>query len=458
MTEQKSLRSRVVRAGGWALTGHFGLLSLRLIGTVILTRIFSPAVFGVFAVVNTISVVVSLLTDIGLHQAVIRSSQGADEAFLNTAWTLQIVRGLGIWIFGGCFGVALFLAGSLGAVPPSSTYASPELPELIPAILANAFVLGFQSMKAVTASRDLNLKRVTSIELIAQSVHLVVTVLLAWATRSVWSYVASGLLASTVTVLLSHLWLKGPRDRFAWDRAALKELGSFGKWIFLSSAVGAAAMNADRLLLAGWLSSTQLGYYSLASNLVATAETLAGKLFGVVALPVLSQVGRERPERFARSYLRLRWVLDTAVVCAAGFLFSAGQGIVILLYDERYLSAGSFLQLLSFGLIFFRYQLAQNAYIALGRPEYVMLINLLKVTSLISIAAILFYLFGVWGGVLGVAIHTLPAAILIIVFNQRYKLNNLRLELLMAPAWVFGLLAGIIAGNLASLAKHWITS
>jgi O-antigen/teichoic acid export membrane protein len=451
IANRNSLRFRVFRAGSWALTGHVGALALRLIGTIILTRIFAPDVFGILAVLTTISIVIALLTDVGLRQGVIRSSNGADQAFLNTAWTLQVLRGGAVWVFGCLVAIGLYSAGRWNLLSPDSVYATPNLPELISAIMFSSVILGFQSMKAVTASRDLNLKRVIWIELLSQAFHLITTVALGWATQSIWSYVVSGLLASSLTVLLSRIWLRGVRDSFAWDRGAIDELRHFGKWVFVSSAVGAAAMNGDRLLLAGWLNSTQLGYYSLASNLTSIAEGLAGRLFGAVALPALSEIGREQPERFSQLYLRLRWVVDSVLVGAAGFLFGAGPAIVSLLYDQRYLSAGWFLQWLSFGLLFVRYQLAQSAYIALGRPDYVTLLNVTRVVSLFLIVPTSFMLFGLTGAVIGIAFHMFPTSVVIIYLNSRHGLNNLRVELFMVPFWLSAWMLGIVASDLANM-------
>jgi O-antigen/teichoic acid export membrane protein len=453
-----SLRGRVFRAGSWALTGHVGILALRLIGTIILTRIFVPEVFGILAVLTTISIVVTLLTDVGLRQSVIRSPNGAEATFLNTAWTLQILRGVFIWIVGCLVAIGLYCAGRWNFLSPESVYATSNLPELIPAVMFSSVILGCQSMKAVTANRDLNLRRVISIELLSQIFYLLITIIWGWLTQSIWSYVASGLLASSLTVLLSHIWLRGARDRFAWNRAALNELKHFGKWVFISSAVGAVAMNGDRLLLAAWINSTQLGYYSLASNLALIAEGLANKLFGAVALPTLSEIEREQPERFSQLYLRLRWVVDSILVGAAGFLFGAGPAIVNLLYDPRYQAAGWFLQWLSFGLIFVRYQLAQSAYVALGRPDLVTMLNVVKVVSLFVLVPILFYSFGLQGAIIGIALHMLPPALLVFVLNRRYRLNSLQLEIVMIAVWCCCYGLGILASDLMNGAKRLITS
>src|SRR5476649_1565669 len=92
-TGAPSLRARVFRAGSWSLIGHFLNLTMRLAGTLVLTRLFAPQLFGVLAVASAVQVAIGLLTDIGLRQALIRSPNGHDRRFLDTAWTVQILRG-----------------------------------------------------------------------------------------------------------------------------------------------------------------------------------------------------------------------------------------------------------------------------------------------------------------------------------------------------------------------------
>ena len=188
------LKHRVFRAGGWTLVGHFLSLSLRLMSSIILTRIFSPDTFGLLAIITAVTTVIGLLTDIGLRQSIIRSPNGDNPVFRNTAWAVQVLRGLIVW--GLCVIVAggLHIAAIWQFVPADSVYAQPRLPGLIIVSSFSAVILGFTSMKTYTASRDLNLQRVTLFEIFSQFFGLILIVLLGWLTRSIWSYVA-GLLA-----------------------------------------------------------------------------------------------------------------------------------------------------------------------------------------------------------------------------------------------------------------------
>jgi O-antigen/teichoic acid export membrane protein len=201
-------------------------------------------------------------------------------------------------------------------------------------------------------------------------------------------------------------------------------------------------MNGDRLLLAAWATPAILGYYSIAANLAMVVENTANRIFGSVSLPALSEIGREQRHRFQEIYFRMKGLSDSAFIAMAGFLFAAGEGVIRLLFDERYAPAGEMLHLLSFGLMFSRYGLVQNAYNALGRPNYVAAINFVKVISLFVLVPSFYLVLGIPGAIIGIAFYLVPTVPLILWFNRELGLNNLKLELVVLAAWPLGWLIG----------------
>jgi O-antigen/teichoic acid export membrane protein len=443
----RSLKLRTLHASAWTLSGYGTSLVLRLLGNLIIARLLSPDVFGVMAVCTAVQVIITLTGDIGLRQAVIRSANIQDPLFLNTAWTVQILRGLSIWII--CIGTAivLYVLNSSGAIPAGSVYANESLPFLIAATSFGIVIDSLQSMKVMSMGRRLDLRKLTIIEFIQMVIGLSVAISLAWATRSIWCFVGSSLTGSIVSVLAGHVWLPGIRDRIAWDRRALKELLHFGKWASLSSFMGVLASNGNRLLLGAWLTPTSLGLYSIASNLSSVIDGIGGRVFGSVSLPVLSEIVHEQPHRLREVFFRMRRGADASYVGSAGFLYASGNAIVALLYDQRYSAAGQMLQLLSFYLLFARYGLVQDVYIALGKPNYLTAINVIKVGSLLVLLPLMFYLLGTQGAILGVALYLSPTIPLIFWLNQKHGLNNFRFEFLILGMWPAGWLAGKIAAT-----------
>lgn len=449
----KSLRSRAFKASQWVLLAHFGALSLRILGTVILTRIFNPELFGVLAIITSVQVVIALLTDVGLRQAVIQSANGDRPEFLKTAFTFQIIRGFFNWLL--ClllsFGLSIGLSHQL--FPPQSVYAEPDLPFYLGVAALSSVIIGFQSMKMITNARNLEVQRVSAIEFFVQLASLGFIIVAGWLTRSIWSYVAGLLFSSALTVILSHLFLRGRSDGFAWDQASAKELVRFGRWTFLSSVMSAFAINGDKLLLGGWLSAQNLGFYSIAYNIVTVPDGLASRLFGSVAFPALSEAARSDPGRLSRMFVRIRWVSDSALLFIAGGLFATGPTIIALLYEPRYASAGWMIQYLSFMLVFARYGVAQSAYLALGRPEYASILSFAKLISLFGATTLGFHIAGVQGAVLSVACHLSLSAICTLYINRKHGLNSWLLEFGVLVCWLCGWLLGLGFSELVALWK-----
>jgi O-antigen/teichoic acid export membrane protein len=440
--EVGSLKRRVFTAGAWVLGGFAAAQFLRIFGNLILTRLLVPDVFGIMALASAFQIVIGLLTDVGLRPSIMQSQKGEDKSFLDTAWTVQVTRGWLMWF--GCLAVSavLHLARLSGWLPPGSVYAHPDLPLVLSAVSFSSVISGFQSIKLISLNRKLDMKRITYIELIQMIIGLVVAIGLAWLTRSIWSFVLNTLFGALVTTMLSRYWLPGRKDRFGWNREALIEIVRFGRWIFLSSMIGVLAMNGDRLLLAAWATPAILGYYSIAANLAMVVENTANRIFGSVSLPALSEIGREQRHRFQEIYFRMKGLSDSAFIAMAGFLFAAGEGVIRLLFDERYAPAGEMLHLLSFGLMFSRYGLVQNAYNALGRPNYVAAINFVKVISLFVLVPSFYLVLGIPGAIIGIAFYLVPTVPLILWFNRELGLNNLKLELVVLAAWPLGWLIG----------------
>src|ERR1700730_3657475 len=163
MRTQLSLKTRVFNAGSWTIAGHGSMLVLRLFGNLVISRLLSPEVFGIMAVCTAVYVIVTLTGDIGLRQAVVRSENGHDPVFLNTAWTVQILRGISIWVMCVAAAIGLSALNFYGLLPQGSVYADKSLPLLIAATSFSTVIQSFQSMKVISLGRGLELARITII-------------------------------------------------------------------------------------------------------------------------------------------------------------------------------------------------------------------------------------------------------------------------------------------------------
>lgn len=90
--------SRVLRGGSWMVIGYGGNQALRLAANLILTRLLFPEAFGLMTLVNVILVGLQMFSDFGLVPAISQNPRGDDPDFLDTAWTIQVIRGGGLWL------------------------------------------------------------------------------------------------------------------------------------------------------------------------------------------------------------------------------------------------------------------------------------------------------------------------------------------------------------------------
>ena len=189
-----------------------------------------------------------LFSDIGLGPNIVRSPRGDDPQFLDTAWTLQVARGLILWI-----------GSSLIAIPLAWFYAMPQLARMLPVVGLSAVVTGLNSTAVPLSNRHMRLGRLTILDLATQIVTLAATIPIALAHRSAWALILGGLVGLVFRMVVSHLALGGPPNRFHWEPEAARELFGFGKWILLNTAMTFLAMQADRIILGKLMSLASSG-------------------------------------------------------------------------------------------------------------------------------------------------------------------------------------------------------
>lgn len=453
---QTSFRKRILQAAGWSMSGYVLSQVLRIASNLVLTRLLVPEMFGVMAVALTVLVAVTMLSDLGLRPAAIQSTMGDSQTYLDTAWTIQIMHGCFVWLV--CVAIAVGIHGAAQAAwfPAGSVYATPGLMWIIIGTSFTTVITGLQSTKIITASRRIELGRVTQIEILTQVVNLTVAVGLAWYTRSIWSFVAATLVSTIFSSILTHLYLKGPINRFCWNAESVSDLVRYGRWVMLSSSFTVLAANGDRLLLAGWVDAATLGVYVLALNLIFMLDGVGHRLYFNVAMPAMSKVFRESPDRLKATFYKFRLPMDLIYVSTAGAAYGGGKLVIDTLYDDRYAGAAHSIQVLSFSLLIARYGAASCIYLATGEPRYQTLLNFIKTVSLFTFVPLGYSLFGFDGALWAIALHGLPTLPVIFWLNARHRLNNPIFELLILLAWPVGYGAAVAVTALVDYLKHVI--
>ena len=443
LSSPQSLRRRVIWAGALNIGSILASQVIRLGGNLVITRLLIPEMFGLMAIATAVSVLLLLLSDVGLRQNVIQSARGDDPVFLNTIWTVQIIRGFTLFIVMQLVALGSWVTQQMELWPAHSTYADPQLPLVLAVTGFFAILYAFQSTNIDVAIRLFQQKRVVLAELISQIAGLVVMLVAGYLTRSIWSMVASGLVSTLVLTVLSHTMFQGPRNRVQWDREAFREIFNYGRWILLSSAVGVLAMQGDRIWFGGTMTVAELGVYSIAVGILLAIQTSLLRLAGAVALPAFSEAARSGDmDRLRNLYFRFRLLFDFVSLFACGFLLTASPLIISWLYDARYAGAGEMMAILSLSFFTLRYSLTQQIWMALGLTKYMAMDNIIRVVALFTLMPLLLAIGGVTWGLWGVALHTYFTLLLIFQVNRQLGLLDLKREFVVLPALLVGYLFG----------------
>lgn len=329
---EQQTRSLAVKGTLWTVLGFGGTQVVRLGSNLLLAYLLFPEAFGVMALVNAFLMGIEMFSDLGIWRSCVQNPRGDEPKFLGTAYSIQAMRGLGLWL------VTCALAW-----PYASFYDEPMLgPYLV--VGGTATVLrGLESTTVYTMHREVAMRPLTLLEIGSRSAQAIVTVVWAAIQRDVWALVGGGVVYGAARLLGSHLMMGRRSARFAWDADCRRELIAFGKWLVLSSILTFAMANADRLILGKVVSKEDLGLYSIALGYTSIVVAIAFRLGDSVLFPILARAQNE-PARVVDLYVGSRRVVLWAAAGLCAAIVLGAPPFFELLYDTRYHEAGEIAQ------------------------------------------------------------------------------------------------------------------
>ena len=210
---------------------------------------------------------------------------------------------------------------------------------------------GFNPTRIETANRHLLVGRLTVLDLTSQVIGVGSMIVLAWLTGSVFALVIGGVIDAGAKLALTHFGLPGQINRFRWEKSAARELLSFGKWIFLSTAFWFVSSQGDKAILGKFLSLDMLGIYNIGYFLASFPLLLGHAVCQRVMIPVYREAPPAASAGNARKLSRMRSAISLGILTLLAIAALGGPWIVDLLYDDRYQMAGAIMVVLACAMI-----------------------------------------------------------------------------------------------------------
>ncbi|MFN7670872.1 MAG: oligosaccharide flippase family protein [Planctomycetota bacterium] len=353
-----SLRGRVARGAAWILGAVAARQALRLVSSVIITRLLLPDDFGLATTAMLLGVFVEMCADFGIRQAIVQHRDGGTRRFLDVAWTLALWRSFGV------SAVIVVLAGPFAtAMADERLQTLAMLTALLPPLQAAC------SPGRLAWMRELRQDRINQLDLAVDVARLPLNIAGALLTGNAYGIVFAGIAAEGVRVGLSYV-MAPERPRFAYERAVAVDLLRYGRYVFVASVLGFFAVRLDAFFVARFLGMNAAGTYGLAQNMTAPIEGIASQLLGGLLFPYLAKFQHDLPA----IRTRMRQVLKALLLGGtplAGLAVLAAPYVVDLLYDDRYQGAAGPLQWMIVAIYFSCLGTALNCpLMATGRPHW----------------------------------------------------------------------------------------
>lgn len=436
------LKHKTARGLLWGGIGSGGMQLLNLIFGIFLSRILTPADYGVVGALTIFSAAAGLFSESGFTLAIVNKRQATDDDY-NAVFWFNIVAGVALYV------LLFFLAG-----PIARFY---HQPEMVP--LARFLFLGFFLGSSATAPsaymfRNLMVKERSQIQLTAILISGSGGLVCAFCGWGYWGIAMQTVLYSASIALF--MWIRSPwRPSLSFRSGALKELLPFSTKQLLTSLFTHINNNFFSVLLGRFYTMSETGFYTQGSKWTTMGSSTIYGMVNSVGQPVFRQAVDDHV-RLRRMFLKM--IRFTAFV---SFPAMFGLGIIApelitLTITDKWLPCVPVIRILCvWGAFTPVVTVYTNLFNSIGRPDIYMW-NTIILGLLQLLCVLLSYPFGI-----NVMLTVYTAVNLLWIFVWQYfagRYTGLRLRdviVAIAPyiaiAGVSVALAGIAASHIANV-------
>lgn len=322
---------RILLGTAWLSSARVLILLIGLVSNAFLARLLSPADFGLINFAMQSVFLVSALSDLRFGAALIQKKDPS-EADLNTAWTLNVVRGLLL------SSVLALLSG------PLSLWArEPDAKPIMLALALVPLIEGLRNPRFILYEKRLDYRAEFVTQVGARLISLAISVVLAYYTRSAWALVYGTIASYVAQAYSTYLFSPAlPRPTLS----AWRGLVSFSGWLTAGALVSQINLRLDTFVIARLLGTRANGLYAQAQQIaVLPTHELAGTI-GRALFPGLSSVNGDR-DRTHRLYTQIQaGMLGLSLPAGLGCALFA-QPLVQILLGPKWMAVVPLVQIIA---------------------------------------------------------------------------------------------------------------
>lgn len=333
-----SLKQQAFQGLIWNSMGQYSSQFVRIVITMILARLITPAQFGLVAMITVVSGFSLVLIDFGFRQAIIQNKEVKEIDLHSIFWTNTII--------GACITLALIIAAPLFA----TFYNEPQLLPLTQIVAFTYVISALQIVPSALLAKELDFKRLAFPKFFATIVSGGIAIILAVMGLGAKALAIQMVLASFFSVLFIY-GVSAWRPKFRFSKQAVAKYAGLSFSLSTNSSLHYVATNTDDLLVGKLFGQSQLGLYSKAFAVISLPAESITKILTAVFFSSFSKIQDEK-QTIAKYYLKLTKLVSMFSFPLMILIFIFAHEFVLLVFGNQWLAAVPYVKIFSIcGLI-----------------------------------------------------------------------------------------------------------
>lgn len=402
---------------------------------IVLAKLLLPKDFGLITICFLVLPLAEIFSDCGLSSVIIQNKNKKDKKQLSTIFWFNCLAGIVIFLVLNYIITPWFV----------EYYEEPILKELILIISFSLLYNPIILIKRTFLQIDLSFKKIFIINLSAILVSSAIAVYMAFNNFGVWSLIIQ-YFSSTFIIFLSYFFLVKWQPKFYFDFTYLKNV--LGKSVFdLSSRiVGYFSVYSHSIILAYFLSLTDIGFFNFALMFTISIIEPFNKAIRKVFFPFFSKINNDT-DRIRLNHLKQIRVTMFIFIPFISFLFFYSEKLLVLVFDDKWLDSVIIIKYLSVYLLVKTMNGTPNVIIkSLGYFNHFFFLQLLRSIIMLSFLTTGIYFFNVNGLLIAFIVAQLISNVVDFNFiKKKINLSFLDLAKTIIPTLMFLLFIFLIS-------------
>ena len=358
LTPGGGVTERTMKSGVWAALVNVSTRGIQLGKVAVLARLLSPADFGLMGIALLTLAGLEHFSRLGLDSALIQRTEENVDDYLDTAWTMKLLRG-----------VALAVVAFALAPVAAEFFGEPRAAPVIRVIAVATVLTGLKNPGVMYLTKNLEFHRQFVLSMSGTIANAVVTIALAVEYRNVWPLIAGYLVGNVVTLAVSYR-VHGYRPWPRFDYAKARDLFGYGKWL-TASAILLFFLNQGDDGFVGWfLGASALGFYQMAYRFSNAPATEVTQVITSVVFPAYSRI-QEDEQRLREGFFRTLQLSSTVAFPTAAGMIVVAPSFVRAFLGEQWIPVVVPMQILAlWGAVRSLDSNAGPLFKSIGRPDY----------------------------------------------------------------------------------------